>query len=395
MEPIPSSDLDRDAVHRAIAERAARAGLERVHLLTFRDLDDPDAGGSEVHAAHVASHLAAAGLAVVHHTGRVRGEPAEVDRDGVRVVRRGGRVGVFPRTLLDLRRARLGPSDGILEVFHGIPFFAPLVVPRVPHVGLVHHVHLGTWHHLLPAPGAALGHLLERFAVPRVYRHRSLLSIAASSRDEVLRAYRVDPAHVGVAPVGVAEAFAPGGERAPHPLVVVVARLMPQKGLGDLLRAFAAVLQDVPEARLAIVGSGPEAAVVHRTVVELGLAEVVELPGYVPTDELVAWYRRAWVVASASLREGYNLTLLEAAACGTPSVARRIPGHVDAVVDGTTGLLADDGPGLAAGLVQVLTDAALRDRLGRAALEHARPHRWERTALTVVEALADDADRRR
>ncbi|HJR26544.1 MAG TPA: glycosyltransferase family 4 protein [Acidimicrobiales bacterium] len=395
MEPIPSSELDRDAVHRAIAERAARSGIERVHLLAFRDLDDPDAGGSEVHAANVARHLAAAGLEVVHHTGRVRGAPAELQRDGVRVLRHGGRLGVFPRTARWLRRARLGPADGILEIFHGIPFFAPVFAPRVAHVGLVHHVHLGVWHHLLPAPGAAVGHLLERFAVPRVYRHRTILTIARSSREEVLRAYRADPALVGVADSGVADHFSPGGHREARPLVVVVARLMPQKGLGDLLQAFGAVRAALPEARLAIVGSGPERAAVERRVAALGLTGSVELTGFVPTDELVGWYRRAWVVASASVREGYNLTLVEGAACGTPSVARRIPGHVDAVVDGTSGLLVDDVPGLASALVEVLTDDALRERLGRGALEHARPFRWERTALAVVEALCQDADRRR
>ena len=114
-----------------------------------------------------------------------------------------------------------------------------------------------------------------------------------------------------------------------------------------------------------------------------------------PDDELVDWYRRAWVVASASLREGFGLTLTEAAACGTPAVARRIPGHVDAVVDGRTGLLADDVPGLADALAQLLDDRALRERLGAAALEHARPLRWERTRPRSLDALCDDADRRR
>jgi glycosyltransferase involved in cell wall biosynthesis len=170
---------------------------------------------------------------------------------------------------------------------------------------------------------------------------------------------------------------------------------MPQKALGDLLRAFALVRASVPDARLVIVGEGPERGTVEGDVAALGLGDVVTLAGYVPTEALVEHYQRAWVVASASLREGYNLTLSEAAACATPSVARRIPGHVDAVVDGITGLLADDVHGLARGLVAVLTDDARRARLGQAALEHSRPLRWERTASSIVDALCADADRRR
>jgi glycosyltransferase involved in cell wall biosynthesis len=392
---IPSPDLARGAVHRAMAERAARSGIQRVHLLAFRDEDDPEAGGSEVHAANVCRHLAAAGLDVTRHTGRVRGEAREVERDGVRVIRRGGRLGVFPTTALDERRGRLGAADGIIEVFHGVPFFAPLWASRVPQVGLVHHVHLGVWHHLLPLPAAAVGHVIERVGVPAVYRRRTLVTIAPSSRDEVLHAYRADPELVTVAVNGVDDRFRPGGRRDDAPLVVAVARLMPQKGVADLLAAFAIVRRAVPDARLAVVGAGPERDRLLRTATDLGVADAVDLVGFVPSDELVDWYQRAWVVASASHREGFGLTLLEAAACGTPSVARRIPGHVDAVVDGVTGLLADDVAELAAGLIDVLSDAGLRDRLGRAALAHTEGCRWERTAQDILEALCGDADRRR
>jgi glycosyltransferase involved in cell wall biosynthesis len=392
---IPSPDLIRGPTHEAMAERAARSGIRRLHLLAFRDLGDPEAGGSEEHAAQMARHLALAGLEVTHHTGRVVGEPEEIVRDGVRVVRRGGRVGVFPRTVRDERGGRMGPADGIIEIFHGVPFFAPLWARRVPQVGLVHHVHLGTWHHLLPQPAAAVGHLVERFVVPAVYRRRQLITIAASSRDEVLHAYGADPDRVSVLVNGVDARFTPGGTRSPEPLVVAVARLMPQKGVDELLAAFAIARAAVPTSRLVVVGSGPERAALEATAARLGLADAVRFTGYVPEAELVDWYRRAWVVASASHREGFGLTLLEAAACGTPSVVRRIPGHVDAVLDGVTGLLADGVPALGAALVEVLSDDALRASLADAALAHARGCRWEHTAQGALEALCADADRRR
>lgn len=392
---VPSPDLTRGPTHDAMAQRAARSGVRRVHLLAFRDLGDPEAGGSEEHAAQMARHLALAGLDVTHHTGRVAGAPEDIVRDGVRVVRRGGRLGVFPCTVRDERGGKMGPTDGIIEIFHGVPFFAPLWARRVPQVGLVHHVHLGTWHHLLPQPAAALGHLVERFVVPVVYRHRQLVTIAESSRDEVLHAYGADPDRVSVLVNGVDGRFTPGGTRSSHPLVVGVARLMPQKGVDDLVAAFAVVRAEVPNAQLVVVGSGPERAALEGTARRLGVAAAVHFTGYVPEADLVDWYRQAWVVASASHREGFGLTLLEAAACGTPSVVRRIPGHVDAVLDGITGLLADGVPALGAALVDVLTDAALRARLADAALAHAGECRWEHTAQGVLDALCADADRRR
>ena len=97
-------------------------------------------------------------------------------------------------------------------------------------------------------------------------------------------------------------------------------------------------------------------------------------------EELLDLYRRSWLVASASAREGWGMTLTEAAACATPVVATRIAGHTDAVVDGVTGLLVDDERGLAEGIVAVASDAALRERLRAGALQHAGRFTWESTA---------------
>src|SRR5690606_33467813 len=122
---------------------------------------------------------------------------------------------------------------------------------------------------------------------------------------------------------------------------------------------------------------------------ELGCTDWLRLPGRVDDAELVDWYRRAWVVASTSLREGFGLTLTEAGACGTPAVATRMSGHIDAVEDGVSGLLADDFAELTDALVAVLTDHALRARLSEGALKHTRQFSWEDATAVVLDALCD------
>ncbi|MEQ1787053.1 MAG: glycosyltransferase family 4 protein, partial [Acidimicrobiales bacterium] len=370
------------------------AGLHRIHVFAFRDLDDPDAGGSEEHARQVARHLVAAGRTVVHHTGRVKGAPREVTRDGVRVVRRGGRLGVFATSVLDERLGRLGQADGIIEIFHGVPFFAPLW-SRLPQVGVVHHVHLGTWDMLLPSPFHRVGHAIERHVVPRVYRDRTLLTAAPSARDEIVEQYGLDPTHIEVAPHGIDERYSPGGTRAERPLAVAVARLMPQKGISDLLHAFVATRTLVPDLEAVIVGDGPHRVRFEAECRALGGDGWIRFVGRTTDEELVDWYRRAWVVCSASHREGFGLTLTEAAACGTPVVATRIPGHVDALAEGRSGLLANDVAGLADGMARLLLDDELRTKMGAASLEHAESFRWEASAAALLRALAHDAARRR
>lgn len=378
-------------IHDQMAERADAAGVRRIHVLAFRDRDDPLAGGSEEHATQVCTHFARAGLDVTLHTGRVPGAPEETERNGFRVVRRGGRVGVFLTTVLDSRSGRLGPADGIVEIFHGVPFFAPLWT-RTPQVGLVHHVHLGTWDDLLPGWPGRVGHLIERFAVPAVYKRRTLVTAAPSARDEIVEHYGADAARITIAPHGIADRFTPGGSRSTAPLVVAVCRLMPQKGVEELIAALARAKAAVPALEATVVGDGPHRERFAAVAEEAG-AGWIRWAGRVSDDELVDWYRRAWVVVSASRREGFGLTLTEAAACGTPTVATRIPGHVDAVDDGRSGLLADSTHDLADRIVEVVRDDELRARLGAGALAHAGRFRWEEAAAILLGALCDEAVR--
>src|SRR5271156_7056153 len=79
-----------------LASIAAEAGLRRIHFVAWRDLDDPEAGGSELHAHKIAARWAAAGLDITFRTSAVPGAPAALTREGYRVVRQSGRYAVFP-----------------------------------------------------------------------------------------------------------------------------------------------------------------------------------------------------------------------------------------------------------------------------------------------------------
>ena len=239
------------------------AGIARVHLLAFRDLDDPDAGGSEEHASPGRAPTSRPpGSRSTTTPGGCGAGPPRSERDGVRVLRHGGRVGVFPRTRSPCGAAASARATGIVEIFHGIPFFAPVWARRVPQVGLVHHVHLGVWHHLLPAPGRAPSATSSSgWRCRVVYRRRTLVTIAESSPRRGAPALpRRSRARRRSRPTAWPTTSPPAAAAPPTPLVLVVARLMPQKGLGDLLRAFAAARAAVPDARLVIVGAGPAAA---------------------------------------------------------------------------------------------------------------------------------------
>ena len=289
----------------------------------------------------IAARWAAAGLDVTFRTSAVPGAPAALTRDGYRVLRRSGRYAVFPGAAWEGIRMGHRPGDALVEIWNGMPFLSPLWY-RGPRIVFLHHVHAEMWGMVLPPTLAKLGNAMERHVAPRFYRHSRVVTLSESSRAEIVGLLGLPEANVTVAPPGVDDRFTPGGHRSPTPLVVAVGRLVPVKRFDELLRTLAKVKTDQPDLEAVLIGEGYERAALEALRAELGADDWVHMPGRVPDEDLVSWYRKAWVVASTSQREGWGMTLTEAAACGTPAVATDIAGHRDAVVDGESGLLVDD-----------------------------------------------------
>ena len=150
-----------------------------------------------------------------------------------------------------------------------------------------------------------------------------------------------------------------------------------------LLEAVEHARDEVPDVQLRIVGEGPVRGDLEAWITEHGAGDWATVLGHLPRGQLRDEYRRAWLVASASLAEGWGLSLTEGAACGTPAVATDIRGHRCSVVDGRTGVLvapAELGPAIAA----LVRDPAQRDRLATAALARARTLTWDQSALGVL-----------
>jgi glycosyltransferase involved in cell wall biosynthesis len=378
-----------------IGDLAASAGIRRIHVLAWRDLDDVEAGGSEVHIAEVAKLWAAAGLEVTLRTSWAQGQPTETVRDGYRVIRRAGRHLVFPRAALAEVTRRTGPRDVLVEIWNGMPFLSP-VWNRGPRVIFLHHVHAEMWNMTLGPALGPLGALVEAKVAPPLYRSSAIATLSESSKRELVDELGFRDDRVTVVHPGIDPRFSPGGERSPEPLVVAVGRLAPVKRYGALVRAAHHARARVPNLRLHIVGEGYERPAVEAIIDELDATDWVTLRGRVTDSELVDLYRQTWIVASASAREGWGMTLTEAAACGTPAVATRIAGHRDAVREGASGLLAGGDPrDLGDAMTAVLGDHDLRARLSKGALEWAGELTWSNTATQLMRVIADEVSRRR
>jgi glycosyltransferase involved in cell wall biosynthesis len=375
-----------------LADEMMSRGVRRIHVLAWRDLDDPDAGGSELHADEFMRRWAAAGLDITHRTSAAIGQPSTATRNGYRVVRRGSRYSVFPRAIASEWVHRMGRYDALVEVWNGVPWMTPLWCRR-PRITFLHHVHGPMWDQLLPWPLAGVGRAMEARLAPPFYRRSLTLTPSEATREHLLqlgfRADRVVAVNNGVDPM-----FHPGGTRSASPLVLSVARLAPVKRQDELIEAAVIARQRVPDLRLVIVGEGPLRPALEARIAAHGAREWITMAGRLSHTELVAEYQRAWLVSSTSLAEGWGLALTEAAACGTTAVATDVSGHRSSVIDGVTGVLVPL-PRIAETMADVLLDEARRDRLASAALIRARTLTWDASAQGILAALLGQVRRRR
>jgi glycosyltransferase involved in cell wall biosynthesis len=176
------------------------------------------------------------------------------------------------------------------------------------------------------------------------------------------------------------------------PLALAVGRLIEQKDHATLLRAFARVRGEHPDAVLAILGAGPLEAETRALADALGLDGAVLLPGRLETRD---WLERAEVLVHTSRWEGFGIVLLEAMLARLPVVATRVSAVPEVVADGETGVLVEPGDeaGVAAALSAILGDPARASSLGEAGYARARSEFSVARMTDRTIAVYDDAVR--
>ncbi len=360
----------------------------RFLAFNWRDPHHPEAGGAEVHLHEILRRFVERGHEVTLLASGFKGGARHDSIDGVEVIRRGSWFDANWALRRAYEREFRGRSfDLVIEDINKVPFFTPAFV-REPVLAIVPHLFGTAVFAEASFPLAAYVYLHE-LLIPRTYRQTDFLVISESTRTDLI-SRGLAAGRVHVVPVGVDHGtYYPDPEtpRSDTPAILHLGRIRQYKGIQSLVAALPGVRREVPGAELWIVGSGPyEQALRNRARRVTG----VRFLGRCSQAEVVDLLRRAWVVASASVKEGWGLTMLEGNACGTPTVATRVPGLMDSVIDGVTGLLVPYGdPGaLAAALVRILGDSALRDRLGRGGREFALGFTWERAAAEAL-ALAE------
>ncbi|MEJ7783916.1 MAG: glycosyltransferase [Solirubrobacteraceae bacterium] len=321
----------------------------------------------------------------------------------------------LPWRLLAFSRAtRHAARDAaVVDAHFALYALVPLLSRRLRSLPVVVHFQ-GPWadEHVAQGDGSALRRSLRRAIERTVYRRGERVIVLSSAfRRLVVERYRVSPWRVRVEPPGVdLERFSPGDRRQARerlglgtcPFVAVsVRRLVSRMGLDTLIAAWAQALSALPRgAQLLIAGDGPQRHELEELVASGGLQESVRFLGRVDEDALVDLYRAADVgIVPTRSFEGFGLVVIEAAACGTPTIVTRIGGLPEAVagLDRSLAVQAGDVPALAARIAQAACAGGLPSR--PATRRFAEGYSWlgvvERHRAVLREAVAPESAERR
>lgn len=301
--------------------------------------------------------------------------------------------------------ARKSPQ---FDLLHAMAFAVPLAA-ACPTVVTVHDLSFMRF----PDAFRPLNRIyLSTFTRLSVKRARRVIVGAESTRRDVIELCAGRPERIVTVPYGVSDAFTPAaGEpgRAqveafrqrkglPEQFILYLGTLEPRKNIGALIDAYG-LLRARQGSAGAPAGGAPKLVIVggkgwfyenlFTQVARLGLIDDVLFTGYVPTEELPSWYRAAAVFVYPSLFEGFGLPVLEALACGTPTITSNVSALPE--VTGDAAILVDphDKEALVNAMQRVLCDPDLRRGLSEAGPRQASRFPWSRTASETIAIYRD------
>ncbi len=270
-------------------------------------------------------------------------------------------------------------------LLHAPAFVGPLLCTR-PQIITVHDLSFLRYPHFFRRGNRLYLSTMTRLACRRAH---AIIAVSNFTADETTSLLGIPPERVHTIYHGVTPNFRPlppetvtrfrRQRHLPDRFILHVGTLEPRKNLRTLVRAFARLQR--PNTHLILVGG--KGWLYHQLFAEverLGLNEHVHFPGYVPSAELPLWYNAAEGFAYISHYEGFGLPVLEALACGVPTLTSNTTSLPEAAGDAALTVPPDDVEAVADGLHRLLTDRTLRQQLRQRGPRHAARFTWQATA---------------
>lgn len=349
-------------------------------IFNWKDITNPAAGGGTYYTHRVAKYLVEKGHRVTLLCANYRGGRKKEIIDGVNIIRVGNKYTVYIKAPLKFLKDFKNKCDLVIDEINALPWLTSLYV-KAPKIAFIHQTTREALFEELNKVVASLIYFVEKTGL-LFYRKLPFITVSQSVKEELI-GNGVSRKNIFVVYPGIdikKYGYTPE-EKSVFPMVLCLGRLKKYKGVQYLVQAMKHVIPKIPRAKLSIVGEGDYQSKLEKLVEILNLQEVVSFHGYVSEEEKIRFLKKAWVLVVPSVKEGFGIVAIEAAACGTPAIGTNTTGLKDSIIHGKTGFLVPYGKPkiLAQKICELLSDDELRSKLSKNASEWGKNFIWEKT----------------
>jgi len=367
-----------------LKKKPLKKKVKNILIFSWRDIKNPSWGGAEVYVHEISKKLLK-NHNVTLFTSKPRNLSSVDDIDGVHVYRRGNFVTVYFWAFIYYFLKFRKETDLIIDVENGIPFFTPLY-SRKPKVMFLFHVHKMQWFKQFIYPIAVVGYLLELILMPILYRKINTVTISLSSMKDLVK-LKFKPSNIFLAYPAIGKRHFTKVRKSVSPLVSYVGRVKAYKQVDIALRVVARLKRSFPGIKFIVMGSGEHLVELEKLVKDLNLENNVKLVGHLPDRKKWEVLQKSWAFLMPSMKEGWGITIIEAATCGTPSIGFDVPGVRDSICHLKTGFIAKNDNEFFKYSSILIKDKSVRKALGHNCKIWADQFSWSATAKIVEKAI--------
>lgn len=362
----------------------------RILFLNWQDIKHPLGGGAEVYHHEIFKRIVERGHNVTMLCSGFQGLNSNEEIDGVKIVRVGNRnLFNFYAPSACKKLAHTGQFDVVIDSINKIPLYSPLYLRKLPIIAVVHHLFKTSIFREAVFPLASYVYLSEKFISP-VYTKIPFIVVSESTKNDLVKS-GINAERITIIENCVDHALykTSNNPKSETPLIGYLGRIKRYKSVDHLIKAFDIVKKTIPDVRLKIVGDGDNLPELKKLALSLGLEKSIDFMGFIDKEDKVKILQECHVVVNPSVKEGWGLTIIEANACGTPTVAADVPGLRDSVKNGKTGLLYPYGKieKCAEHVVKFLTDEPFRSEISKNAVDWAATFHWDNAADATLKYI--------
>lgn len=357
----------------------------RILVFNWRDPKHPQAGGAEEYLFQVLKEWSKQGHKIDVFCGSWQGALKYEHRDNLTIIRKGNRFTTYLHAPLEyLLKLRKNNYDLIIDSINGMPWFTPLF-SRKRKCAIFYHAVKDIFFKELPFPLSIIGFIIEKIALPLIYRKTKFITISKTTKLE-LSSLGIPEKNISIVYAGLDHRKYSPGTKSKKPILVYLGRLMRYKRVGLLFSIFKKIQKQVPEAHLIIAGRGEEYETLLNTLQKDNLKNI-EIRGFISEKEKITLLQKAWLQLSASQKEGWGLTIIEGNACSTPSICFNVPGLNEAISQNKTGFLVETEEEFASKGISLLKNKKLLEKMSKNSVSWSKNFTWKKTAEEIMNHL--------